>query len=57
MPAMPRPLRLLLAIVLILAGAALAAVLAVRHAERAALEEDASRASQQLALYANSSTP
>ncbi len=51
---MPRPLRLLLAIVLILAGAALAAVLAVRHAERAALEEDASRASQQLALYANS---
>ncbi|AEA70901.1 sensor histidine kinase [Pseudomonas brassicacearum] len=54
MPAMPRPLRLLLAIVLILAGAALAAVLAVRHAERAALEEDASRASQQLALYANS---
>ncbi|WP_212795331.1 sensor histidine kinase [Pseudomonas sp. St386] len=54
MPAMPRPLRMLLAIVLILAGAALAAVLAVRHAERAALEEDASRASQQLALYANS---
>ncbi|BBP55164.1 two-component sensor histidine kinase [Pseudomonas sp. St386] len=51
---MPRPLRMLLAIVLILAGAALAAVLAVRHAERAALEEDASRASQQLALYANS---
>ncbi|MBC3376871.1 sensor histidine kinase [Pseudomonas sp. SWRI92] len=50
----PRTLRLLLAIALILAGAALAATLAVRHAERVALEEDASRASQQLALYANS---
>ncbi|KJH84531.1 cytochrome C biogenesis protein CcmE [Pseudomonas fluorescens] len=54
MPAMSRPLRLSLAIVLILAGAAVAATLAVRHAERTALEEDASRASQQLALYANS---
>ncbi len=51
---MPRPLRLLLVIASILAGAALAATLAVRHAEREALEEDASRASQQLALYANS---
>jgi two-component system C4-dicarboxylate transport sensor histidine kinase DctB len=51
---MSRPLRLSLAIVLILAGAAVAATLAVRHAERTALEEDASRASQQLALYANS---
>jgi len=49
-----RPLRLSLYIALILAGAALAATLAVRHAEREALEEDASRASQQLALYANS---
>ncbi|UVM73673.1 sensor histidine kinase [Pseudomonas alvandae] len=54
MSAMPRPLRLLLVIASILAGAALAATLAVRHAEREALEEDASRASQQLALYANS---
>ncbi|MFL6531919.1 MAG: ATP-binding protein, partial [Pseudomonas sp.] len=54
MSAMPRPLRLLLVIALILLGAALAATLAVRHAEREALEEDASRASQQLALYANS---
>ncbi|QGA51782.1 MULTISPECIES: sensor histidine kinase [Pseudomonas] len=54
MPAMPRPLRLSLYILLILAGAALAAALAVRHAERVALEEDARRASQQLALYANS---
>ncbi|MGD8220589.1 sensor histidine kinase [Pseudomonas thivervalensis] len=50
----PRTLRLLLAIALILIGAALAASLAVRHAERAALDEDANRASQQLALYANS---
>ncbi|MGX4727367.1 sensor histidine kinase [Pseudomonas corrugata] len=54
MLAMPRPLRLSVAIVLILAGAVGAATLAVRHAERQALEEDASRANQQLALYANS---
>ncbi|NUT64187.1 sensor histidine kinase [Pseudomonas corrugata] len=54
MLAMPRPLRLSLAIVLILAGAVGAAALAIRHAERQALEEDASRANQQLALYANS---
>ncbi|WP_434602933.1 sensor histidine kinase [Pseudomonas sp. Z4-7] len=49
-----RTLRLSLYTLLILTGAAIAANLAVRHAERAALEEDASRASQQLALYANS---
>ncbi|WP_434653548.1 sensor histidine kinase [Pseudomonas sp. R3-56] len=49
-----RTLRLSLYTLLILTGAAIAATLAVRHAERAALEEDASRASQQLALYANS---
>ncbi|WP_458129367.1 sensor histidine kinase [Pseudomonas sp. Z2-11] len=49
-----RTLRLSLYTLLILTGAAIAAALAVRHAERAALEEDASRASQQLALYANS---
>ncbi|OAB53724.1 sensor histidine kinase [Pseudomonas thivervalensis] len=54
MSAMPRPLRLCLYTLLILAGAALAATLAVHHAERAALDEDASRASQQLTLYANS---
>ncbi|CAH0140947.1 sensor histidine kinase [Pseudomonas mediterranea] len=54
MLAMPRPLRLSLAIVLILAGAVGAAALAIRHAEHQALEEDASRANQQLALYANS---
>lgn len=51
---MPRPLRLSLYTLLILSGAIIAATLAVRHAERQALEEDASRANQQLALYANS---
>ncbi|MGO4320586.1 sensor histidine kinase [Pseudomonas sp. KB_12] len=49
-----RTLRLSLYTLLILTGAAVAATLAVRHAERAALEEDASRANQQLALYATS---
>ncbi|UZE22675.1 sensor histidine kinase [Pseudomonas sp. B21-056] len=49
-----RTLRLSLYTLLILAGALVAATLAVRHAERQALEEDASRANQQLALYANS---
>ena len=49
-----RTLRLTLYTLLILAGAALAAGLAVRHAERQALVEDAARANQQLALYANS---
>ncbi|WHS59240.1 ATP-binding protein [Pseudomonas sp. G2-4] len=49
-----RTLRLSLYTLLILTGAAVAATLAMRHAERQALEEDASRASQQLALYANS---
>ncbi|AHL35704.1 cytochrome C biogenesis protein CcmE [Pseudomonas brassicacearum] len=50
----PRILRLSLYILLILAGALGAATLAVRHAERQALAEDANRANQQLALYANS---
>ncbi len=49
-----RTLRLSLYTLLILAGAVVAATLAVRHAERAALQEDANRANQQLALYANS---
>ena len=49
-----RTLRLSLYTLLILAGAALAAMFAIRHAERQAQEEDAARASQQLALYANS---
>lgn len=49
-----RILRLTLYTVFILAGAALAATLAMRHAERQALVEDAARANQQLALYATS---
>jgi two-component system C4-dicarboxylate transport sensor histidine kinase DctB len=39
---------------LIIAGTVVAATLAMRHAERQALEEDAARANQQLGLYANS---
>lgn len=54
MPPTSRTLRLSLYTLLIIAGAALAATLAIRHAERQALEEDAARANQQLALYANS---
>ena len=49
-----RSLRLTLYTFIIVAGAALAATLAMRHAERQTLVEDAARASQQLALYANS---
>lgn len=49
-----RNLRLSLYTLLIIAGAAIAATLAIRNAERQAMEEDATRASQQLALYANS---
>ncbi|MCF4998744.1 sensor histidine kinase [Pseudomonas syringae] len=49
-----RTLRLSLYTLLIIAGTALAAHLAIRHAERQSLEEDAARANQQLALYANS---
>ena len=49
-----RPLRLTLYTLLIIAGAVLAATLAMRHAERQALVEDAARANQQLALYATS---
>ena len=49
-----RTLRLSLYTLLIIAGATVAATLAIRHAERQALEEDAARANQQLALYANS---
>ena len=52
-----RSLRLTLYTLLILAGAALAATLAIRHAERQALVEDAARANQQLALYATPCTP
>ena len=49
-----RSARLVSYVVLIIAGTALAATLAMRHAERQALEDDAERANQQLALYANS---
>lgn len=49
-----RALRLTLYTLLILAGTVLAATFAMRHAERAALVEDAVRANQQLGLYANS---
>lgn len=49
-----RTLRLSLYFLLIIAGTVVAATLAMRHAERQALEEDAARANQQLGLYANS---
>ena len=54
MLATSRTLRLSLYTLLIVAGAVIAAGLAMHHAERQALEEDAARANQQLALYANS---
>ncbi|AZD10132.1 C4-dicarboxylate transport sensor protein dctB [Pseudomonas chlororaphis] len=50
----PRPLRLTFYTLVILAGAVVSATFAMRHAERQALEDDAARASEQLALYANS---
>ena len=49
-----RPLRLALYTLLIIAGAALAATLAVRQTVRQSLVDDAARANQQLALYATS---
>ena len=49
-----RNVRLSLYILLIIAGAALAATLAMRHAVRQSMVEDAARANQQLALYATS---
>jgi two-component system C4-dicarboxylate transport sensor histidine kinase DctB len=49
-----RALRLTVYTLLILAGTVIAATLAMRHAERQALVEDAARASQQLGLYATS---
>ncbi|MGE8189792.1 sensor histidine kinase [Pseudomonas sp. NPDC086278] len=49
-----RSLRLGFYTLAIILGAVLAAGLAMRHAERQALVEDAARANQQLALYANS---
>lgn len=50
----PRPLRLTLYALAILAGTLLSASLAVRHTERQTLVNDAARANEQLALYANS---
>ena len=49
-----RPLRLALYTLLIIAGAAIAATLAMRHTVRQSMVEDAARANQQLALYATS---
>lgn len=50
---MPRSARLLLSVLLILAGAAIVATLAMHQAQRHSLEDDAARAQQQLSLYAN----
>ena len=50
---MPRNTRLFLYAALILAGAVLAATLAMHQARRHALEDDAKRAHDQLSLYAN----
>jgi two-component system C4-dicarboxylate transport sensor histidine kinase DctB len=49
-----RPLRLTLYTLLIVAGTVISASLAMRHAERQALVDDAARAKEQLVLYANS---
>ena len=54
MPPIYRSLRLMLYVLLIVAGTVLVSAAAVRHAERQALEDDAQRANQQLALYATS---
>lgn len=50
---MPRSVRLVLYVLLILAGAVIAATLAMHQAQRHALEEDAERSRDRLALYAN----
>ncbi len=50
---MPRAARLFLSVALILAGAVLAATLAMHQAQRHVLEDDANRARDQLSLYAN----
>ncbi len=50
---MPRSARLLLYILLILAGAITVAILAMHQAQRHSLEDDAARARNQLSLYAN----
>lgn len=50
---MPRSVRLLLYVLLILAGAVIAATLAMHQAQRHALEGDAEQSRDRLALYAN----
>jgi two-component system C4-dicarboxylate transport sensor histidine kinase DctB len=50
---MPRSFRLVFYVVLILAGAVIAATLAMHQAQRHALEDDAERSRDRLALYAN----
>ncbi|WP_296256719.1 MULTISPECIES: sensor histidine kinase [unclassified Pseudomonas] len=50
---MPRSARLPLYVLLILAGAIIAAMLAIHQAQRHSLEDDAARAQDQLSLYAN----
>lgn len=53
MPFTSRTFRIVLYVLLILAGAAVSAGLAIRQAQRHALSDDAERASVQLSLYAN----
>ena len=50
---MPRSVRLVLYVLLILAGAVIAATLAMHQAQRHALEDDAEQSRNRLALYAN----
>lgn len=50
---MPRSVRLVLYVLLILAGAVIAATLAMHQAQRHALEDDAEQSRDRLALYAN----
>ncbi|MCS3466514.1 two-component system C4-dicarboxylate transport sensor histidine kinase DctB [Pseudomonas sp. JUb42] len=54
MPSIPRPLRISLYTLLILAGALLAAGVAMQQARQQALVDDAAQAGLQLSLYANS---
>lgn len=53
MLALPRPLRLACYSLLIIAGAAISAGLAMRQAQHHALEDEATRAATQLPLYSN----
>lgn len=53
MPSISRSLRITLYVLLILAGAAVSAGLAMRQAQRHGVEQDAARAQDQLSLYAN----